>query len=142
MKREFTQSFYKSAGAYACYALCLIDVAEQYLGVTLSKDTSLECCIKYEYIYFNKKNYDDPDNFFVKRPEKVLECLTGKRWTVTKQDASYKPKPDEFAIEFWSYNDGKTGHFARTKNGFNSLQYSKSVREGKIVSYRICKVVA
>jgi len=121
--------------------LCLIDVAEEYTKVKNSKDLVLEHCINEGYILFNKKNYTDSNNFYVQHPEKILNYLTGHKWQVRKEISSYVPKQDEYVIEYWSWNNGATGQFARTKKGFNSLQSSKSVREGKILSYRICKVV-
>lgn len=137
---EYLQSFYKSAGNYACYALCLINIAEEYLNVKISKDLSLEKGIELGYIYFNKKNYDDTENFYVKDPAKYLQFLTGAKWKVRKEGADYKRKTGEYAVEYWSYTNGRTGHFARIYKGFNSLQNSKSVKDGKIVSYRICEV--
>lgn len=93
------------------------------------------------YINFNSNNYDDYNNFYVKEPCKILEYLTGVKWTVSKEQADYKIKSNDYVIEFWSRDNGKSGHFARTCKGFNSLQKSYSVDLGKIHTYRIFKVV-
>lgn len=96
--------------------------------------------IKKGYMSFDFKNYSNPDNFYVVNPSAILDIMTNKKWVVEKRPADYKPGPDEYAIEFWSI-DGKTGHFARLNHNFNSLQKSRNVEKGKIVSYRICRVV-
>lgn len=98
----------------------------------------LEDCINRGYIYFDFDNYSNIDNFFVKQPHKILEMLTHKKWSVRKESKDYKPKDNEYVIEFWSRN-GIDGHFARTLKGFNSLQNSQNVKSGKITSYRIFK---
>lgn len=97
--------------------------------------------IKKGFIDFNFSNYSDDNNFFIRYPAMILELITGKKWRVVKVDSSYRIAPDEFAIECWSKDDGKSCHFCRTKKGFNSLENSQSVKKGKIISYRICKEI-
>ncbi len=141
MLREYFQSLCKAIGNYACYLLCLIHVAEEYTKTTFNKIEVICKCIEKGYVNFNLKNYDDDNNFFVREPAKILNMLTGKTWEVRWEGANYIPKLGEYAIENWSKTN-KTGHFAMVKIGFNSLQRSKNVSEGKIINYRICKVVA
>ena len=96
--------------------------------------------VEKKWVIFNEKNYDDPDNFYVRFPDKILEHFTGKKWEVSKEPANYQLKENEYAVEFWSI-DGKNGHFARMYKGFNSLQKSNNVNKGKVVSYRIFREV-
>lgn len=69
-----------------------------------------------------------------------MENLTGLTWTVKKEGGNYRPEKDDFYIEFWSIN-GRSGHFARLINNFNSLQYSKNVDKGDIKSFRVFNIV-
>lgn len=118
----------------------MIHVAEKYINTSFNKIEVICKCIEKGYVIFNKKNFDDSDNFFVQKPAEILNMLTGREWEVRWEDANYKPTPYEFAIENWSKTT-KTGHFAMIKSGFNSLQNSENVRLGKIINYRICKVI-
>lgn len=137
---QYFQSFCKSIGKYGCYLLCLIHVAERELNTSFNKIEVITRCIEKGYVVFNYSNYDDVDNFFVKEPAKILNMLTGKCWEVRWEGAKYKALENEYAIENWS-KTSKTGHFCITKLGFNSLQSSENVRLGKIINYRVCKVV-
>lgn len=116
-------------------------MAEQYLKTTFNKIDVIENCIKNKWVDFNLNNYADANNFYVERPDLVLKSLTQKTWEVRKENADYKKKSNEYTVEYWSANGGKSGHFARTKDGFNSLQKSNSVENGKIMSYRVFKVI-
>ena len=139
---DYIQSLYLSAGNYGCYLFCLINVAEEYLGSSFIVEDVIEQCIDKGFIKFNKLNYNDPDNFYVKEPARVLEYLTGVKWDVRKvYDIDYKKETGEYIIEFWSKDNGATGHFARINRGYNSLQKSYSVDKGKIHSLRVCKVI-
>lgn len=121
--------------------LSLIDIAEEFLGTKIDKMKAIENAILGHFVYFNFENYDDENNFYVTSPEFILKMLTGKKWSVRKENADYVKKDDEFVVEFWSKNFGKSGHFARIEKGFNSLQSSLSVKNGKIHSFRVFKVL-
>lgn len=135
---KYEQSFCKAIGDYGCYALCIINIAEEVTGLHFNILQKLEEGIDKGYIYFNKNNYYDPKNFDVINPDLFLAMLTGTRWSVRKEtDILYKPKKDEYIVERWERNG--YGHFARTRNGYNSLQDSKCVTLGKLASLRIFK---
>lgn len=134
------QSLCLSIGNYSCYLLCLFNIAEEYLKTEFSVDkifSYIACFTKQGYIYFNTSNYKDENNFYVKDPCGILRELTGVDWSVEK--VTKKPV-EKYYIEQWSVN-GKTGHFARVYKGFNSLQSSNCVNNGKIISYRVFKEV-
>ena len=137
---RYFQSFCKAIGNYGCYVLCIIDIAEEITGKKFNPIQVMEDCITKGFVYFDKSNYDNKDNFFVKEPHKVLEMLTNRKFTITKESSDYKAKKDEYVIEFWSTN-GLDGHFARINKDFNSLQKSRNVNSGRIHSYRVFREV-
>ena len=135
---KYEQSFCKAIGEWGCYALCIINIAEEVTGLRYNILQKLEEGIRKGYISWNEKNYYDPDNFDVNEPALFLAMLTGTRWSVRKEtDILYKPKADEYIVERWERNG--YGHFARTKAGYNSLQDSKCVTLGKLASLRVFK---
>lgn len=93
------------------------------------------------YLKFNKNDYSDNDNFFVLNPDKFLELLTNKKINVSKKESNYIAKENEFIIEYWYNPVTRYGHFARIKKGFNSLQKSKTVENGKIESLRVFRLI-
>lgn len=128
-----------SAGNNGCYLFCLFSVAEEVLHNKIDILQAIEDVIDRKYVYFNKKDYRDANNFYVQNPSKILEYLTNMKWLVTKEKPDYKIKSNEFAIERWTKNG--LGHFARVAKGFNSLQHSNCVETGEIESLRVCKVI-
>lgn len=137
---KYEQSFCKAIGEWGCYALCIINIAEEVTGLRYNILQKLEEGIRKGYISWNEKNYYDPKNFDIDEPALFLSMLTGTRWSVRKEsDILYKPKKDEYVVERWERNG--YGHFARTKAGYNSLQDSKCVTLGKLASLRIFKQI-
>lgn len=136
---KYEQSFCKAIGEYGCYALCIINIAEKVNGRKLITLDALEAGINGGYIEWHEENYAHRDNFYVINPAGFLGILTGKRWSVRKEaeDILYKPGPDEYVVERWERNG--YGHFARTRDGYNSLQDSKCVTLGRCASLRIFK---
>ena len=139
---KFDQSFYKAIGEWGCYALCICNIAEQVLGHPVDKVSMIEEAIKKGYISWNDDNYLDPKNFDVNQPALFLGMMTGRRFAVRKEfnDVLYRPMPGEYIVERWERNG--YGHFARTREGYNSLQDSKCVTLGKLASLRIFKEIA
>lgn len=127
-------------GESGCYALCLLEVACQYLGKKLPVLESIQMGIEKKCIYYNSKNPNDDDNFYVQYPETLLYYWTGKHWKVTKEKADYKLQKGEFKINRWERQaTGKTiGHF--DCEYFHPIANSVTCKLGKIVSTRICKV--
>lgn len=138
---KYIQSFCKALGNEGCYIFCLFDIARQLNPRKYNVLDEIETFINLNYVYFNPNNYDDPKNLYVYHPTKILEYLTGKKWTVRVEQGNYQPQKDEFVVEYWSRDGGKTGHFARMQYGFNSLEKSRSVNEGQIYSYRVFKEI-
>ena len=144
---DYIQSFFKSAGANACYALSLIDIARdvtkerKIIAFSVNEEEALIYGIEKGYIDFNKNNYDDTHNFYVKRPDLFMEAMTGSKWSVRIEGPDYKCQEEEYEILFWALNDENAkkgiGHF--TRPGKNSLQTSNTVKNGKVYSKRIFK---
>ena len=135
---KYQQSFAKAIGEWGCYALCIINIAEQILGYKINPVTAMEEAIEKGYISWNENNYLDPKNFDVDRPDLFLSMLTGLKFTVRKEsNILYKPQEGEYIVEKWERNG--YGHFARTRDGYNSLQDSKCVKLGTLASLRVFK---
>lgn len=136
---EFFQSFCLSFGKYGCYVLCILNVAEQFNGKKFNAAEILALvvsAIRKGYVSFDYQDYSNPDNFFVSNPDKLLSLATGEKWTVEKKAPSYTRVAGDYVVEQWSA-DGRIKHFARTADGFNSLQKSNCVSNGKIVGLRV-----
>lgn len=98
----------------------------------------LKAGIKENFIKFDTSFYSNPDNFYVKDAGGFLSYLTKLPFKCEKvYPQDYIPKQGEYAVELWSMDGGVTGHFAITSMGFNSLQTSLNVEQGKIHSYRV-----
>lgn len=136
------QSFCLSLGNYGCYALCIIDVAEEYLKRKFSYNEIfeyIEKAIDKDFIEFHKDDHNNKDNFYVSHPDAFLEMMTNRKCRVRKDAAKYKAKNNEYVVERWT--NGSYAHFARVNNNFNSLQTSACVNKGKIESTRVFTIV-
>jgi hypothetical protein len=135
---EGIQTFLEEGGDAACYALDILKIAEKVTNKDFDVIATLCTCINKGFIYYNWKNADDDDNFFMKNPAAMLSFLTGKRWTVTKESANYVLKPDEYAVDYWQKPDSVLGHFRLPD--WDSLKDSKTAKVGKITSRRIFRL--
>lgn len=142
--RNGMQQFIECVGKAGCLALCLVDVAEEFLERNGGKaeidavSSIMRACGK-GYIYFNWNNFYDNNNMYVQYPALFLEMMTGKKWSYRHESLSYQPKQNEFAITRYERNaTGKTtGHFQRD-DIFEPIKDSLTVKYGKPVSLRIC----
>ena len=142
--RDGIQTFLNEAGESGCYALCLIDVAEEYTG----KDMDIVRClldgVKSGAIQYRWNDAGFADNMYVSYPALFLEQMTGKKWSVTHGEAylaDQKPPAGTYVINRWERKaTGRTtGHFER--NRFHPVENSLTVSQGKLVSTRICEVI-
>ncbi len=146
MKTELfdgVQSFLLEAGEAACYALCLVKVAEIATGKKMSVIESFCLAIDRGFIYFNKTDSNDNDNFYVKDPAAFLVQMTGLRWSVRKEGHNYiVTDSNEYEIERWERTlTGKTlAHFKLPD--WDSIQGgANTVRFGALASKRILRVL-
>ena len=140
MGMKYPQSFYASMGSESCYLFCILDIAEEFNGVEFNDMDKLEMItesISRGYVYFNFSDYTDKDNFFVEHPCEILEMITGVKFRVSKERPDYIKKDGDYIIERWTY--GNKAHFIR--DGFNSLQSSSVVNNGKVESLRVFSAV-
>lgn len=143
------QDFSGEVHEAACYALCLSKVGELYLQQK-NKNASVNIMdifdnscgpTKEDIIYYNRKNLNDNNNFFVQHPDELVKMITGKKVKVWKEyNLSYKPEKNEFIIK--RYERVKTGitygHF--DMDNFHPIKDSYTVKYGKLVSLRIVKI--
>ena len=136
---KYEQSFCKAVGEYGCYALCIINIAEEHKGLHYNILKTIEEGIRQGLIEWHEDNYEHKDNLYVKDAAAFLGMITGEKWSLRHEydNVLYKPKEGEYIVEKWERNG--YGHFARTKAGYNSLQDSKCVKLGKLASLRIFK---
>jgi hypothetical protein len=132
------QTFFGEAGEAACYALDLINVAEEFLQGEVDPCSALLGGIDRKFIHYSWNDAEDNDNFYVSKPAEFLEYLTGRKWKVVKTIPDYEPKPGEYVIQRWerTKTGAIIGHFRRPN--WDSLVSSATVRLGTIVSLRIC----
>jgi len=137
------QTFFQKAGEAACYAFCVVKIAEKITGKAIEPLDALLKGIAYNYIYYNWENHDDPDNFYVKNPEQFLRLLTGKRVTVIKTDSvNYQPASNEYIVERWERPTAKMVYSHFRLPYWDSLYDSQTVKYGKIVSLRVFRLAA
>ena len=143
---RFPESFYKSTGAYACYFFCLLYIAEKVTGFTFDINTVIQLCSLHKNSYgnqwltFNWNDYEDKANFDVNAPTEILHLLTGKSWTCERVNSStYKAKKGEYVVCHYFNPKTGLGHFRM--DDFDPIQKSITVREGKIDSYRVFRII-
>lgn len=146
MVMRYAQLFFKRAGGTSCYADCIIRLASKITKTepTLTYYAScFEKGIDAGYIRFNQKNYLQGDNFYVEKPAEFLSLLTGKRFTVSHEPASYRPKEGEWYVNFWAktVQQGKngTGHFCL--EDYDPLDKSVTRLSGLVYSRRVFREV-
>lgn len=145
--QKHVQSFFASVGKYGCNALCIIQLANDFLQSVnegqWNEIDGLVDGIRRQYIYFNIDNFDDDGNCYVRDGAGFLSYLTGRKWNMTKENAVYQVSGSEKEILFWAKNDRNAaagiGHF--TLPGRNTLQDSKTVSEGRVYSKRVYRLV-
>ena len=135
------QTFMAEAGEASCYADSIIKIASIVTGKYFPIVETLADCVDKNFIHYSEANPDDPDNFFVEAPDKMLSFLTGQNWTLTKESADYVAKPGEYVVNSWERAvTGATFRHFRLAD-WDSLMNSKTVKFGKIVSKRVFRKV-
>jgi len=125
------QSFCGALGRWSCYAFCILKIAERITGKHYDVMEEMQYAIKKKWLYYNWGNENDADNLFVQDPQAWLNYLTGMKFTVSK--AYDRPGPEvRYVVECWN-----NAHFRLPD--WDSLNYSNSVANGKITSWRVFK---
>ena len=126
------QNFIESMGKEGCYFLSLCKLFSAKDIIT----TALECN-KRGYLFYNWKDPDDKLNFNVDNPEGIIEYITGKKCRVTKHYAGVPV--EKYYVEKW-YNS-RTGFSHFRLRDWDPLLNSVTVKEGKIKSWRVIKIL-
>lgn len=135
--REGIQSFMASAGETACYALCVIRIAEIETGREIDPIRAMQQGIDKGHISFDWEDYNNGYNFFMHDPAAFLRMLTEDSWTARHDTADYKSKMGEYVVQRWErQTTGKTFAHFRLPD-WDSLHNSQTVRLGRIVSTRV-----
>jgi hypothetical protein len=139
--KQGIQTFMAEAGEAACYALCIIRIAEMSTRREFDPLVALQRGIDLGQIKYNPADANDNDNFFVERPDDYLGLLTGELWNVTKESADYKWGSGEFVVERWERvrPASTTGHFRLPS--WDPLIGSQTVKFGKVASLRVFRGV-
>lgn len=138
---EGIQTFLDEGGDAACYALCILKIAERITGFKIDVIETLCVCIEKGFIYYNWKNPNDGNNFFVNEAAKMLSFLVGKSYTISKEAPNYVAKNNEQIVDRWERTKvgSVIGHFRLPD--WDSLRDSQTVRFGKIASKRVFRPV-
>jgi len=135
------QTLCMGVGDGACYALSLIKVAEKFLGCELDVLKIINEAIEKNIIKFNWGTPTDNVAMFVNNPAEFLQMLTGQKWAVRREDATYKKYSDmEYVINSWGLSDreGAMRHFTF---GTDDTLYASPLRiNGKLISVRVCRL--
>lgn len=144
--RSCMQTFFVEAGEASCYAIALVDIAEEITGTSRDIVKTFMDAVDKGFIHYNWSDPSDGRNFFVENPSAFLSWMTGQKWDVSHDVANYVPRPGEFIINRWELTVVKAGktevhaHFRRPAK--DSLFYSNCVANGSVVSTRVCRRVA
>lgn len=134
---EGVQSFMTSAGDTACYALCVVKIAEMENERDIDVVRAMIDGIREKHIRFSWDDFTDGWNFFMDRPHRFLSMMTGGSWSVRHEAADYVAKIGEYLVQRWERKtvDRTFSHF-RLPN-WDPLINSRTVQFGRKVSTRV-----
>lgn len=119
------QTVFKNAGESGCLFLSLLSIAEEYTRLPIDFIFAYNKCLDFGLI--------DTD-FYCKDQEKILNIFTGKVWKKTVEKELPNPVPQNmYTVAKWYNKRTKFTHFRR--RGFDTLNNSVTVNEGKIIEY-------
>lgn len=143
MKYEPLQIFCKKIGISGCYFLCICKVAELILDKILNVTSLYK---KATETIVNGLSIMDED-CFMNNPEALLEIITNKKIKLWKEfNLSYIPKENEYIIGCYEWDDTmETYYHFVLLNAYKMVEYdpygfSKTVKNGKLVSLRVIRV--
>lgn len=131
------------AGEAACYALCIIEIAERVSRKSIDPIDAFYKAFDKKYIRYNEKNPNDNDNFFIDNAAGFLSMLTGGKWMMEKvENPKYIAKTGEYVVDRWERKTtGNTiAHFRLAD--WDPVIGSVTVKNGKIVSKRVFRKIA
>ena len=131
------QSFMAAAGDTACYALCIVWIAEIENNRDIDPVRAMLDGIREGYIRFNWDDMSDGWNFYIDWPAQFLRMMTGKRWDIRHDAHDYRKRLGEHVVQRWEREttDRTFSHFRLPD--WDPLINSQTVRYGRIVSTRV-----
>lgn len=125
LRYQGIQTVFSNANKYACLFLCLCSIAEEVNNDPIDFIGAYWACLNRGFI--------DKD-FYCANQEAILEYLTGRKWKKEIRADLPSPVPSNmYTVEKWYNRRTRLTHFKR--RGFDTLEKSYTVREGKIDSY-------
>jgi len=148
------QRWFGEIGESACYALSIIALSEPFArhpytvgDVSLLLESFILKKDEYQkqYIYYNEKDYNDPDNFLVQRPDLMLRDLVGGNWQVRKvlheQLLTFVASPDELVINQYRRKTPKGVFYHFCTPTYDPLGDSLTRTQGELYSLRVFRRV-
>jgi hypothetical protein len=125
---EYRQKIMEIIGRDGCYFLCLVKLAEDITGTRIDAIPV--------YLEAVERQFMDTDCYLV-RPDRIMELMTGRQWTVRKVDRKYQIQGKELEVLRYERTVGRTtiGHFVLPD--YDPLGTSLTVQNGYLVSKRI-----
>jgi hypothetical protein len=125
---EYRQKIMETIGRDGCYFLCLVKLAENITGTRIDAIPV--------YLEAVERQFMDSDCYLV-RPDRIMELMTGRQWTVRKVDRKYQIQGKELEVLRYERTVGRTtiGHFVLPD--YDPLGTSLTVQNGYLVSKRI-----
>lgn len=120
------QTVLKNCGEEGCHFLTLCSIIEEVIHKPLDL---------IEVIWFCKRQNIIEDDFYVNDGLKLLNYYTNKKWSRVETTITPTLKENEF-LEVIYYNK-KTELFHYRRKEFDTLSFSKTVKEGKVLKYYI-----
>jgi len=126
-------------GAYGCYFLAILHLAEGIIGETIDPLRA--------YLYVRDMDWMS-EECFVNEPSSILSYFSGAKWRNTKEAADYETHRGELEILRFELRETMTtkAHFV-VGDGSGNVQWdpygnSVTVNRGTLVSKRIFRRVA
>lgn len=131
----------EAIGDTGCYFLSIVEAANRFSKVEVDIYKTYKTSIAHGWM---------EDNCYVKDPAKIMCLLTGKQWSVTKEDKLYKAAPGEVVILRYERTVTRAmkqevmGHFVLSASD-GSIAYdpygsSETVRSGRLISKRVFRL--
>lgn len=125
---EARQKVMEIIGREGCYFLCLVRIAEEITGSRIDAIAV--------YLFAVARKFMDQTCYLVD-PCKILEHMTGQKWTVTKEDRTYKAQPGEKEVLRYERTEGRTTNAHFVLPDYDPYGDSATLRNGRMVSKRI-----
>lgn len=125
------QSMFGRASSSACLFLALLSIVEDFTDNTVDFIDACRVSVLNKVI--------NPADFYVLDSIKLLKLFTNKNWSFKRVEQLPDKIPDEmYTIEKW-FNK-RTGYTHFKRRGFDTLEFSVTVKEGKLVEYYVYTV--